>query len=249
MSITYPEQILQGGVEIGLVLAPHTESSRRVRPISIDPQVLVEVQDDQNPNFMSDEDFRGLCRAVEHHDFGQPVTVFEDQGTWRLIDGVHRKRAAVLCGLGRIPALQYVELRPGEDKALRVYLNRWRGAIRQDVEQGILRELLNQYGWSPEELSPSGYSPAELESLRGLEAAPLSIPSDQGGLDQPGPEVEPEPARKAAAILEVAFSSESDFRLVKRAIQRAAKAAGVTKGARKLEVGLVQLVRRAEGED
>lgn len=248
--MTYPQPLLLDGAEVGLILAARTEESARTRPISINPRVLVEVDDVDNPNHMEDADFRGLTEGMRAHGFGQSVTVYEQDGRWHLIDGVHRKRAAILCGLARIPAIQYTDLRRGEEQVLRVLLNKHRGTLRQDTEQRILSGLLRDGGWTPSELIVTGYSEGELLALSGRDPEPILIPEGTGGSLGPDPDVdEPAAKPKGAAILEVAFESEEDFKEVKRAINRAAKAKGVTKGPRKMEVGLLELIRRAEGEE
>ena len=254
--MSYPQPILQAEVEVGLVLAASIESSERIRPISIDPRVLIEVPDADNVNFMSEESFRDLVAGIRAHGFGQPVAVFEREGLWYLIDGTHRRRASVLCDLPRIPALQYLQLRSGEEKVLAMCLNRHRGTPQQDVEQRQLAELLTKYNWSVGELSVTGYSESELSALAGLQGAQLSdLTENLGNLTGSGsaaPDVldedEKEPT-KTASLMEIAFESTEDYRECKKVLRRYAKAAGVTKGPRTLSVGLLGLIRQIEGGD
>ena len=253
--MSYPQPILQAEVEVGLVLAASIESSERIRPISIDPRALIEVADADNVNFMSEESFRDLVAGIRAHGFGQPVAVYERDGLWYLIDGTHRRRASVLCDLPRVPALQYLQLRPGEEKVLAMCLNRHRGTPQQDVEQRQLAELLTKYSWSVGELSVTGYSESELSALAGLQGAQLSdLTENLGNLTGSGsvpPEADEsddkEPT-KMSAVLEIHFERVEDFKLAKRILRKLAKIGGVTKGNRVMETGILALIRQAEAE-
>lgn len=242
------------GEVIGIIL--DGTNPKRVQ-IEIDPNALIEVDLSENPNSMSEADFQGLVGSIKQLGFDQTVTVWKDsESCWRIIDGHHRKRAGVICGLTRIPAIWWVGLRPGEDKLARIALNRFRGTILQDIEQRQLAELLTTYKWDPNDLLVSGYSESELSALGGLQGTQLGELTENlgnltgsGSAPPEGDEDEEKEPTKTASLMEIAFESSEDYRECKKVLRRYAKAAGVTKGPRTLSIGLLGLIRQIEDGD
>jgi ParB-like nuclease domain len=72
-----------------------------------DVDLSMVVEFDENPNEMSDDMFSALVEEIAESGWLVPIQVAgpEPDGTYRLIGGHHRKKAALVLGLERVPAV------------------------------------------------------------------------------------------------------------------------------------------------
>lgn len=220
-------------------------------PRSIEQVVSVTEIDDtpdrENPNKMSDEDFRGLLDAVMKLDFAQAITLDKrPDGRYRIVDGNHRKRAAEAAGLAAVPAIIYDNLPEPLFRALRLSLNRWRGEARQSVVHEDLR-FLHSEGLSRDTLfAVCGLPSEELDAV-------LELTSDVGGgeteLDLPDPDAELPAPTKPSTIgsVEIPCSSPTNRDVLMGLIKRASRMAKA-KGKYKLEATLITALRAYVGD-
>lgn len=200
----------------------------------------------ENPNAMSDEDFRGLVEAVRHLDFAQAVTLDElPNGDFRIVDGQHRKRAAALVGRETLPALVYKGLEDAQLRALRLALNRWRGDLKPHVVQEDVL-FLHEAGLQREHLfAACGLTHEELDAI--LVPAPPETLAPDDDLRLPDPEAgseraTPAPVEGAACSIVIPCSSSATRKELTSLLQRACKGAGA-RGKFKLEAALRAALR------
>ena len=184
---------------------------------------------EENPNQMSDEDFRGLVEAVRGLDFAQAVTLDKlPTGRYRIVDGSHRKRAAALVGRESLPALVYAGLAEPQFRALRLALNRWRGDLRPHVVQSEVL-LLHEAGFQREDLfAACGLTSEELDAL--LAPAPegerlvddLNLPDP----DAPTRERTAAPAEDAARVVSIPCASAASHAELMALLKRAKRSTG-----------------------
>lgn len=228
---------------------PHT----LVAALPVD--LLDESPDNDNPNQMSDEDFRGLVEAISRLDFAQALTVMKSGERYRVVDGVHRKRAAVLAGRETLPALVYEPMEEAQFRALRLALNRWRGDPRASaVHADVL--FLHEAGWDAALLHASaGLPQEELDAI--LNLAPIPTGSEGGDLTLPDPDAgslgngtTPSGSEllSTSPIIEIACSSPASKEELVRLLKRAGKGAKA-RGKFKLEATLRAALLAYTGED
>jgi len=88
--------------------------NRRMEEIPIEKVVVNE----WNPNIMDEKEFNLLVRNVQEVGMAVPITVVEKKdGTFMIIGGEHRWKAARLTGMKTIPAMVYPEGEMDEDLA------------------------------------------------------------------------------------------------------------------------------------
>lgn len=220
-------------------------------PRSIEQVVSVTEIDDtpdrENPNKMSDEDFRGLLDAVMKLDFAQAITLDKrPDGRYRIVDGNHRKRAAEAAGLAAVPAVIYDNLPEPLFRALRLSLNRWRGEARQSVVHEDLR-FLHSEGLSRDTLfAVCGLPSEELDAVLELTSDAVGGETD---LDLPDPDAELPAPTKPSTIgsVEIPCSSPTNRDVLMGLIKRASRMAKA-KGKYKLEATLITALRAYVGD-
>lgn len=189
------------------------------------PTILVNpgdlVEDPTNANEMSDADFAALCNTISTVGFLQPVLVVLRDGVYYVVDGHHRRRAAVKLGMPEISAILW----DGSAEMLKVVqlgMNRIRGDFNLTRVSENLAELIEQ-GWSAAQLGITGFSDSEIAAL--LEATVREVEEHvlEGANAAPAAPPEQPPA---SVSLEVEFVDATAMRKAKRALKRIAKEIG-----------------------
>jgi ParB/RepB/Spo0J family partition protein len=195
-----------------------------------------------NPNRMEEATYTALVENIRKEGFLQPVLVARDPAApsdgYEIIDGHHRVRAAIELGYDSIPCV-VENFDPQTAAALRLGMNRLRGELDLSAAARILANLEKE-GWDKVDLAITGYSPGEISDLlsavahTGEDVMPEAIESP--------PEPDPEP--NEPAVLEIAFPSKEEMKLMRAALKKASKEAG-NKG--NLAAGLRLLVELWNG--
>lgn len=204
---------------------PFPPASSAVVPLHL----IDDTPNEENPNQMSDEDFRGLVEAVRGLDFAQAVTLDKlPSGRYRIVDGSHRKRAATLVERESLPALVYDGLGDAQFRALRLALNRWRGELRPHVVQSEVL-ILHEAGFQREDLfAACGLTSEELDAILAPPPAAEQLTDD---LDLPDPDADgparaPAPAEDAACAVLIPCSSRASHATLMALFKRGKKASG-----------------------
>jgi len=160
-----------------------------------------------NPNVMEPHAFESLCKAIKTDGFLQPILVVEEKGDLLIVDGVHRSKAAVAVGLSQIPAV----VAPDRNRAevLRLALNRLRGELDLS-EVGRQLSMLIDEGYTPEELTLTGFASWEIDAL-------LDTPTMDDELEGANA-APPQPPKPKTYSLTIKFENESDRAYVKDAL-------------------------------
>lgn len=190
-------------------------------------------EDAENANRMDDSMLATLSAAIGRYGFQQPALVraFED-GSYRIIDGHHRIRAAKSLGWDAIPAI-VVECDDNEARVLQLGMNRLRGEVDLTAAARQIAELF-EAGWAMPEVLLSGFSAEEVDALLRSTHAPDNDPLDATLLGATRDAEEPAPDRVWA--LELSFASKADLDRAKKALRRAAGKGG------ELGDGLLRLI-------
>lgn len=190
---------------------------------------------DANPNHMEPEQFALLVEAIRRVGFLQPVLVRDSEdGTYEIVDGAHRARAAAEVGMVEVTAV-VTDVDDNDASALQIGMNRMRGEL--DLGE-VARQVasLSDAGWTVAELTLTGFSTEELDDL--LKAA---RPEAADLMDQSfsTPDTEEDKPLKPF-LLELTFETKDDLQQAKRGLKRAAG-----KG-RELSDGLLRLLGTRE---
>lgn len=178
---------------------------------------LIPTADAENPNRMSEEEYARLLGAMRADAFNQPILVAERGRGYLIVDGEHRRRAAVDLGMTHIPAVvrQYTD---EQVRAVRLGMNRNRGEVDLTRARVILLDLQVE-GWSPEQLVVTGFSAEEIADLTRTNEPHTPDPLTGAPGEEP-------PLPEKPFVLEIAFADRATFERAKRALR---KAAGKTK--------------------
>lgn len=199
--------------------------------IEVNPADLVE--DPDNANSMSPEDFALLVHSIRTVGFLQPILIKPPN---TIVDGHHRKRAALEAGLTKVTAVLW----DGTEEMRQVVslgMNRIRGELDLGAVARRVTELAEQ-GWSMAQLTLTGFSVPDLEELVKSSQPENEDVLAQGvntGASDPEPDSSPRPF-----LLELMFSSSEELQKVKRRLRREAG-----KG-RELSEGLLKLLDERE---
>jgi len=175
-----------------------------------------------NPNQMSAEAFGLLVHGIECEGFLQPVLARDQgDGTLRIVDGVHRARAAKAVGMTHVPAVVLPPEYPVEkERLLQIAMNRLRGELDLTQVAATFAELLR--GLEDVDLTLSGFGQHEIDALvratADINATDLlnesarDISIGKGGGDED------------AGVFEllVQFRTADELKAVKRALKKAA---------------------------
>lgn len=207
-----------------------------MRILSLNPADLVEMPG--NENVMQDEMYASLVRFVREKGFKDPILVRDlPDGRHGIVDGRHRKQAALELGLAKVPCVSTGALSDADAKLMRIGLNRHRGDLDLSAVGRTLAEIIGE-GASVAEAALSGYSEDEVRALVDSARGGPS-PDDLAGSLPPPPPEEDEDVGKAVFVLEIAFGSKADHDLARRTLRRA--------GGGDLAVGLSKLIQGEEG--
>jgi len=219
------------------------------------------VEPETNPNRMSDEHFFLLKQNMEERGFLQPLLVREplpgemDPASetvarlgngvdfYRIIDGVHRFRAAKEIGALDSDELPCVVLdgNTGNDvaMALQIGMNRLRGELDLASVAKVLALLTTDFNWAPEDLHLTGMTAEEaddlLKTVRPASAEDVLRDAELGG----GNDAPPPDPEEGKFPLEIVFTSAADRKRAQKALKKAAGKGG------SLALGLLRL---ADGE-
>ncbi len=179
-----------------------------------------------NPNEMTDEDFAALVNAISSEGFLQPILGQEvpaEGGTFRLriVDGVHRTRAARVAGLDSVPAVMLPPDYPAEKaRLLQIGMNRMRGSLDLTAVAKTLADIESIGGF---DLTLSGYPADEIDTLV-MALQPVSLDdllSDDGGGPSANPDLSADEGTDKLYELTVAFSSAADLRKARSVLRKA----------------------------
>jgi len=101
-------------------------------------------ENDWNPNRMSERMFESLVNAIREEGFLQPLLVREVDGGYEVIDGAHRLRAAVRCGLEEVPCV-VIETDEERAKLQTVMMNRLRGKMEARELATLVKEFDDEW--------------------------------------------------------------------------------------------------------
>lgn len=132
-----------------------------VQLIYVDPRTLKELPT-KNPNVMDPATYESLVQAIRTDGFLQSLLIVDEDGEYYIIDGVHRRRAAVEVGLTTVPALVAPDRARAE--VLRIALNKMRGELDISEVTRQLQTLLDT-GFTNEELQLTGFQSWEIEAM------------------------------------------------------------------------------------
>jgi ParB/RepB/Spo0J family partition protein len=133
----------------------------------IEVEVARAVRNPWNPNKMSTEMFEREKRSIQEHGFIDPITVRQmPDGTYQIIDGEHRWRAAQALGIKHVPASNLGVVPDAKAKKLTIIYNELRGAPDPDLLASLLADLSKET--TIEQLAAElPFSQVEIETLVG----------------------------------------------------------------------------------
>lgn len=183
----------------------------------------------RNPNFMAPDRYKRLVRFIDKIGFVQPILVHEVDGSYVIVDGHHRVRAAKELGLETVPAV-LVDAEDQFGEAMAIAMNGLRGDMDLGIASDIVLELREDGIAFEEIVTYTGMSDDEAKDLIKLaEEAAKSIeevaPCDVDGVVDDAPSDKGEPEDKTWT-LKVIFDDEEDFKNSRTALRQRAGAAG-----------------------
>lgn len=202
----------------------------------------------RNQNVMDPEQYKLLVAAIREVGFLQPILIREpakeetlpDEASaarigadlwFRIVDGVHRASAAREVGLTEVPCV-IVDADADLAVALQIGMNRMRGeldlaAVAKDVAS------LSDAGWTVSDLTITGFSAEEVESLL-TAVQPEEADLSNMSLAPQAEERAPEQEGSDIAILEIPFTDRKQMVSVKKKLRKV--------GGGDLTVGLLRLL-------
>jgi hypothetical protein len=168
-----------------------------------------------NENAMTAEKFALLVQAIQEVGFLQPILVERAGARWRIVDGVHRKRAAAEVGYTALPCVERHD--DGKTVAVRIGMNNLRGQLNLAAVAASVATL-HANGWSMDDLSLTGFTTDELDHL--LHSAQRQVPDDV--MEHPvTAQDEPEEAQDRPFVLELRYATKADLARAKRGLRKA----------------------------
>lgn len=170
-----------------------------------------------NPNVMEPEQYALLVKSIQKMGFLQPILVRPlDDGSFEVIDGAHRTRAAKEIGLAEVLAV--VRSTEEDDAALlQIGMNRLRGSVDIGKAADVITELTKD-GYSLEELTVTGFTTEELDEMVRQASLTTEDVLGSGAADVPPEDSDSTPL----VTMELEFSSSEDMKRAKRALRKAA---------------------------
>jgi hypothetical protein len=169
---------------------------------------------------MEPERFDLLVNAIKHEGFLQPVLVRPLAGQvpylYEMIDGHHRLDACDSLGLPDILAV-VAEATDAEALALQVGLNKLRGELDLLLCSQQLALLVEEYQWTPDDLTLSGFTLEECRAA--LELAAVAGDPESDLLSEPLGM--PDPKRKGGRpVIDLEFTSREDMLETRKALRK-----------------------------
>lgn len=200
-------------------------------------------EDPENANRMDEDRLHTLAAAIERFGFQQPVllrhTTEGRVDVYHIIDGHHRRRAAIAAGLDKLPAV-IVECTDSQARMLQLGMNRLRGEVDLTLAARNIAELTNA-GVGADDLVLTGFSVQELEALLAA-----GVPDHAGGDPLAGGTITGSGGAGGAGgdidetfTLTLEFGVKGDLARAKRALKRAANGG-------ELSAGLLALIDTAQ---
>jgi len=165
----------------------------------------------KNPNVMDPNEYEALVAGIKKYGFLQPILVLEDRGSYVVVDGVHRAKAAAEIGLAQVPAV--VAEDPHAAEILRIAMNKIRGQLDLTEVGRQLQQLLDT-GVDENTLTLTGFASWEIEAM--LETL--------SGVDEDellaGASTTSAPAKEKFYTLSFKFDSDSKRVQVREALEK-----------------------------
>lgn len=192
---------------------------------NIDPRTLRDAP--RNANVMGSYEHETLVASMRDNGCcTQPLLVREivdasdiDGVYEEIVDGHHRKAAAIEAGLPSVPCVVVV---CDDDEAIALGLvhNRVRGELDTNITGQLLHEL-EAAGWTRADMALTGFAPSELDTLLALGSASNEL-SDLLGANTSAPVGEPVDEEKSARVFElkIEFKTPEALRAVKRVLNK-----------------------------
>lgn len=118
--------------------------------------VMIQVSDiipnEWNPNEMSEEEFSMLLDNISRVGFIDPLLVIKNEGygTYKVVDGEHRYRAALLAGIEKVPAV-IVDLSEEDQRLQTVRMNQIKGEWNPDKFNKLVNDMMKNQELSIED--------------------------------------------------------------------------------------------------
>ncbi len=175
--------------------------------------------DEINPNVMDDEGVALLAKGMQENGELQPIVITprasDDDGySYTIIDGEHRRRAALLNGAEFVHAFIIDECSDDEIAIKRLSLNKNRGEINLNIARETIRDLVED-GYTIPDLTVTGFNESELESMLANQAEQTQ--QLLGELNTAQPAVADKPH-----VLEIAFTTAEQLKYVRKCLKQAA---------------------------
>ncbi len=183
----------------------------------------------KNPNSMRLDEYKLLVEAIRKVGFLQPILVREDQGKLVIVDGAHRRKAALEVGLASVPVL-VGDFSTDDDlpAIVQIAMNRLRGTLDLAAVAATVTNLADE-GWTTSQLAITGFSADEVSDLiatvRSRDVDVMNSPVSEPEAEQP----EADESAKTHA-LELLFKTRSDLTKAKRALKKASKTGDLVEG-------------------
>jgi len=95
-----------------------------------------------NPNRMSEEIFAKELLSIQNNGFVEPIKLRElADGSYEIVDGEHRWRAATQLGLGEVPCVNLGPISDAQAKKLTIIANELRGAPEPVRLAALIKDL------------------------------------------------------------------------------------------------------------
>jgi len=122
-----------------------------------------------NPNEMTEAEFSMLVDNITRLGFADPLLLVEDGNRYRIIDGEHRYRAALLLGMEQVPAV-IIDLSEKDQRMQTVRLNNIKGEWDPIKFNNLVSDMLKKHELSIEDAAYElGFAdPSEFHLLREL---------------------------------------------------------------------------------
>jgi len=183
-----------------------------------------------NPNRMEPDKMSMLAEAIRREGFLQPILVrpthptsaMRDKGSgeggYEIIDGHHRRAAALEAGLHEIPCIIAHDCDEHTAIALRIGMNRLRGDLDLTSTAKLVSTLVEN-GWKLDDLSITGFSADEVADLmRSLKTEDVEIRVFDDAMEDGDGDA---PVAKPFA-LEIIFKTRDELKRAKKALKKAA---------------------------
>lgn len=169
---------------------------------------------EENPNVMSAAEQAALTHAIATFGFTQPIEVTpRGDGTFTVIDGVHRVESATALGMTAVPALVHEGLSPQEVVVRRISLNKNRGHLDLGIVRAQLAEAIATTV-EPLDLTATGFSEDEINALLSAGEADFNAGSMDGDDEEPAKNERPHE-------VVLTFRTKKDADAVRKGLRRA----------------------------